>query len=1185
MSKQSLFKSLLSLSLLLSLAACLPATKPATSTAATTDSILNLDSSGAAADGAKAPCTRYDTSTATRSVCVSCYQSILSTRCPGKSEFASCLDTTVKTGYITLVNQCVSQSTQAGFTCTTTCSAGLVLNPTNCTCVLAPPTAGSGTPNVDVGQTDFGPPIIRASIPSASIVGVMDGGSCVGTLPLYMGVQNRGNTVFRLNGYSDPTIDSAQPVVYLTEAKRPVIMSTSETAEHPGNNVRASVKFTTRGVTELTSSVGGRVGSITTVSGANSDGSNFNDGTTEGAGTPGSLATDMAWSAPGFGARDKDGNLYFSDPLAHVVDVICYNPKGPGLGSPFCDSVDAGKVVRVAGLSGQAGYMTDLDGNDIEELPEGELGYEVKLNSPHGIAVHSNYDVYIADSGNHIIRRVLAANKRISRVAGVVQTPSNALGSLHFPYGVDLDIDGGRSFIYIADYQNHRIVRCDFATCLVYEIIAGNGTAGHRTDAQMNSTFNATSNPALNFPTDIKANWNGNVLYADSRNHLIRGICFLAGAGDFCQDITAAGGAVVTVAGKEPIAGVPQPGDSGEGIAANRGLITYPTQLLIAKQFSDDTLAAGGFGAQKFRDNNIVFTERLLGGSLFNGVPSPTAVKDNTIDLSGINAMHMGIAHTCFLKTNGDPVCIGNNSVNQIGSATASNPQTRPLDVQGVSVSGGLIGGGSHHTCAINGSGSEMKCWGFNNAGQLGHGTAVPEPVPVAVISPTGVAAPQWNLVDGGDAHTCGIDLTGADKIWCWGANNHGQLGLLDNDFTPLTQPAVPVDDPPAGSIVPVWMATGANFTCAVYADFLIKCWGDNSSGQLGNNGVALEAPGAAVRDKVAAANLTFASFTGVTAGGSHACAWRSAAGGSREIFCWGSNAKGELGIGSVSDSEKEAVAVVGIQAEIGEYKVAAGIAHTCAISGVFVYCWGDNSSGQLGNEDVPMSTVPLAVVGLPAGTPTAIYAKGNQTCALIGGKPYCWGNNQFKQLGSATTSINPSGNVVRIICGDNTIAGDIVTAGLCAGVPKPTLAAGTPAGLVAQGSLFTIAGKTGKAGNRGSGDGGNARAATFGKVTGLTYDLYKNIVVSSGGFLDAAGQEHTDFSLRRITQAVVGASSGVKFTVTDSNNLSSYWCLRLKPLTACDSAGTCSCAMLPPTDEAADPEFWKSIASTTTCN
>ena len=88
---------------------------------------------------------------------------------------------------------------------------------------------------------------------------------------------------------------------------------------------------------------------------------------------------------------------------------------------------------------------------------------------------------------------------------------------------------------------------------------------------------------------------------------------------------------------------------------------------------------------------------------------------------------------------------------------------------------------------------------------------------------------------------------------------------------------------------------------------------------------------------------------------------------------------------------------------------------------------------------------------------------------------------------------------------------------------------------------------------------------------------MYKNIVVSSAGFVDASSTIHSDYSLRLIFGNEVGPESGLKYSVTDSNGEVSYWCLRLEPITQCDSTGSCECGMVPPVNNTADPNFWKS--------
>ena len=242
---------------------------------------------------------------------------------------------------------------------------------------------------------------------------------------------------------------------------------------------------------------------------------------------------------------------------------------------------------------------------------------------------------------------------------------------------------------------------------------------------------------------------------------------------------------------------------------------------------------------------------------------------------------------------------------------------------------------------------------------------------------------------------------------------------------------------------------------------------------------------------------------------------------------------------------------------------VALGFNHVCAIVKLAgsdtVMCWGNNNGGQLGNGDVGISTSPMGVVGLPTGgTPVGIYANGNQTCALIsfsgdsastGYTPYCWGNNSNDELGTIPNVGTNMGDMVRIICGNNgtPVAGSptpaftptnrgVFGSGFCSGVPAPTYTKGPGDSTIPQGLIYTLSGQSGIIGSQDSGDNADAHEALYASLIGITFDYYKNLIVSSGGFTSAAGYIYEDYSLRMIENIVVGPDNGVKYEVTDSN-------------------------------------------------
>ena len=180
--------------------------------------------------------------------------------------------------------------------------------------------------------------------------------------------------------------------------------------------------------------------------------------------------------------------------------------------------------------------------------------------------------------------------------------------------------------------------------------------------------------------------------------------------------------------------------------------------------------------------------------------------------------------------------------------------------------------------------------------------------------------------------------------------------------------------------------------------------WGDNSDGQLGNNSTTTSSVPVAVDTSGVLAGK---AVTQVSAGSFYTCAVVSGGG----VFCWGSNASGELGNNSTTRSlVPVAVDMSGALAGQMVTQVAAGYSHTCAVvTGGAVSCWGGNASGELGNNSTTQSLVPVAVdtSGVLAGQTVAQVSAGTfLTCAVVSvGGVFCWGYNGYGQLGNGSTT------------------------------------------------------------------------------------------------------------------------------------------------------------------------------------
>ena len=235
--------------------------------------------------------------------------------------------------------------------------------------------------------------------------------------------------------------------------------------------------------------------------------------------------------------------------------------------------------------------------------------------------------------------------------------------------------------------------------------------------------------------------------------------------------------------------------------------------------------------------------------------------------------------------------------------------------------------------------------------------------------------------ITGGQGHTC--TLLSSSILKCWGDNGTGQLG----DRT-ATQRLTPVDVSGLSSAVSAISA--ANYhTCALLSTGAVKCWGSENNGTLGNAGGG-NAPGGAITG-------FSADVIALASGIRHTCALLSTGG----VQCWGVNEEGQLGNGTITSGSSNPVTVSGISTAVA---ISGGNTTSCALlSSGEVKCWGRNVSGQLGNGTTTSSSTPVTVSGLSA---VAIGNGYYHACALLSsGAARCWGHNSSGQLGNGTTS------------------------------------------------------------------------------------------------------------------------------------------------------------------------------------
>ncbi|MGB7540252.1 MAG: hypothetical protein WBM17_17050 [Anaerolineales bacterium] len=257
-------------------------------------------------------------------------------------------------------------------------------------------------------------------------------------------------------------------------------------------------------------------------------------------------------------------------------------------------------------------------------------------------------------------------------------------------------------------------------------------------------------------------------------------------------------------------------------------------------------------------------------------------------------------------------------------------------------------------------------------------------PAKMQASTSTSTPKPMLNVVSivAGEGHSCALLSDGMVK--CWGKNEFGQLGDGTTKNRDVPAPVRGLNNVRA-------LTAGWGHTCALTGNGAVKCWGYNKNGELGNTHHTDSSRPVDV-------NGLSTGVTTIAAGDDHTCAAMDAG----EVRCWGFNETGQLGDGT-NENRDIPVAVKGWTGEA--VSLAAGWGHTCALAAEGgVKCWGDDGIGQLGNNINSISSnSPVDVFGLMRGV-TAITAKGGHACALlVDGSVQCWGDNTYGQLGDGT--------------------------------------------------------------------------------------------------------------------------------------------------------------------------------------
>jgi alpha-tubulin suppressor-like RCC1 family protein len=336
-----------------------------------------------------------------------------------------------------------------------------------------------------------------------------------------------------------------------------------------------------------------------------------------------------------------------------------------------------------------------------------------------------------------------------------------------------------------------------------------------------------------------------------------------------------------------------------------------------------------------------------------------------------------GREHACVVLEDLRVACWGLNGDQQADPATfprhVETPaivRAEPLVPASPAIEARDVACGSVHSCVVLQTGA-LRCWGSNASGQIGDGTTTSRGNPTAPASADlAFDARSFVEVDSWGEHSCALDSTG--EVWCWGRGTSGETGAGPSG-TPDTRARRVGLPGPAVEVV-----ASAFSSCARLVDGRVFCWGSNAEGVLGRSESSSGpfGPGAIASGPAAARRLV--------GGGSSFCVIDA----SRELWCWGRNAQGQLAPPATVTRSPVRVAT-----EVDDVLV--GQLHVCWSSRGEYFCRGRDIEGQRGLGSGPNYDTTTVVSPRVADLDGIIepFSGRNTSCGVRAGELVCWGS------------------------------------------------------------------------------------------------------------------------------------------------------------------------------------------------
>jgi alpha-tubulin suppressor-like RCC1 family protein len=344
-------------------------------------------------------------------------------------------------------------------------------------------------------------------------------------------------------------------------------------------------------------------------------------------------------------------------------------------------------------------------------------------------------------------------------------------------------------------------------------------------------------------------------------------------------------------------------------------------------------------------------------GQLGNGSTATLSTPAPVADGLKFQDLAVGYSHACGLTLAGAAYCWGYNATAQLGIGSTATPVMVPTAVSGgitfTQLSASLVA-----TCGLATSGAAY-CWGRNSPyGVIGIGNATTPAIVLAPAEVVGSAALGLVSVHAGYFAACGLSATG--EAWCWGYKNMLGNGTTTDSYVPVRA---------ASSQTFTRLTVGNQFICGLSASGTSSCWGErNVVGEQGHAG------GRTLTPLAIAGAPTFASIK--AGHSNYSLPTTCAVTPSGDAYCWGNNKEGQLGattsqicstgFASPLNTAPCSTTPVPVSGGLKFSSVSVGLDHVCGVTVEGnVYCWGRNDYGEIGIgvQDAAIRT-PVRVIG-----------------------------------------------------------------------------------------------------------------------------------------------------------------------------------------------------------------------------